>query len=299
LGKWVGIIGLGNIGFGMACNLLKAGFQVVACDIRREAVDALEKKGAAIAANAGAVGRQCSIVFSVVLNYPQSLSILEGPDGLLQNMTAGSTIFVCSTISPDQARELAVKAAKHDIRLLDSPVSGGREGAEAGTLALMVGGSRQALEEHRAVLEAVSGNIYYLGDVGMGETAKAINQILVAVHDAVTAEALLLAARSGIDLKQMYSIINNSAGGSYMFKWRAMRMIDRDFSPHGVLRILLKDTNIVLSLAESLGLPMPLTSIVRQMFQAGVNQGLGDEDDAAVVKVLEQMAGFSLADVKK
>ncbi len=283
----------------MAGNLLKAGFQVVAYDIRHETVEAVEKKGAAIAANAGAVGRQCSVVLSVVLNYPQNLAVLEGPDGLLQNMPAGGTLFVCSTISPAQARELADLAAKHNIRLLDSPVSGGREGAEAGTLALMIGGSREALEDHRGVLEAVSGNIYHLGDVGMGETAKAINQVLVAVHDAVTAEALLLAARSGIDLKQMYSIINNSAGGSYMFKWRAMRMIDRDFSAHGVLRILLKDTNIVLSLAESLGLPMPLTSIVRQMFQAGVNQGLGDEDDAAVVKVLEQMAGFSLADVKK
>ena len=299
MGKRVGIIGLGNIGFGMACNLLKAGFQVVAYDIRHETVEAVEKKGAAIAANAGAVGRQCSVVLSVVLNYPQNLAVLEGPDGLLQNMPAGGTLFVCSTISPAQARELADLAAKHNIRLLDSPVSGGREGAEAGTLALMIGGSREALEEHRGVLEAVSGNIYHLGDVGMGETAKAINQVLVAVHDAVTAEALLLAARSGIDLKEMYSIINNSAGGSYMFKWRALRMIDRDFTPHGVLKILLKDTNIVLNLAESLGLPMPLTSIVRQMFQAGVNQGLGDEDDAAVVKVLEQMAGFSLADVKK
>jgi 3-hydroxyisobutyrate dehydrogenase len=283
----------------MACNLLKTGFEVVACDIRHERTEAVQKKGAAIAASSGKVGRQCSVVFSVVLDYPQNLAILEGPEGLLRDMRAGSTIFVCSTIAPAQARELADKAAKHNIRLLDSPVSGGREGAEAGTLALMIGGTREAVAEHREVLEAVSGNIYYLGEVGMGETAKAINQVLVAVHDAVTAEALLLAARSGIDLKQMYSIINNSAGGSYMFKWRAMRMIDRDFTPHGVLKILLKDTNIVLSLAESLGLPMPLTSIVRQMFQAGVNQGLGDEDDAAVVKVLEQMAGFSLADVRK
>lgn len=299
MGKKVGVIGLGNIGFGMACNLLKAGFQVVACDIRHELMEGIQKKGATIAPNAGAVGRQCSVVFSVVLDYPQNLTILEGPDGLLQSMSPGSTIFVCSTISPAQARELADMAAKHNIRLLDSPVSGGREGAEAGTLALMIGGSREAMEEHRGVLEAVSGNIYSLGDVGMGETAKAINQVLVAVHDVATAEALLLAARSGIDLKQMYSIINNSAGGSYMFKWRAMRMIDRDFTAHGVLKILLKDTNIVFNLAESLGLPMPLTSIARQMFQAGVNEGLGQEDDAAVVKVLEQIAGFSLADVKK
>ena len=163
----------------------------------------------------------------------------------------------------------------------------------------MIGGDRAAVEEHRVALEAVSGNIYYMGDAGMGETAKAVNQALVAIHYVATAEALLLAARSGLDLKQMLEIIVNSEGYSRIFETRGIRMIDRKFEPIGVLKIIVKDTGFVLNTADSLSLPMPMTSIARQMFQAGVNQGLGEEGSSAIIKVLEKLAGFSLADIKK
>ncbi len=294
-----GLIGLGNIGFGMACNLLRAGFEVTAYDLRPEPLEALRAKGGAIAPNVAAVGRGCPLVFSVVLDYPQNLEILDGPAGLLGSMAPGSTVFVCSTISPAQARELAARAGRQNIRLLDCPVSGGRAGADNGTLTLMIGGPREALEEHRPALEAVSRKIFHLGDVGMGETAKAVNQVLVAVHYAATAEALLLAARSGVDLKQMLEVIANSEGNSRIFESRSSRMIERKFEPVGVLKTIVKDTGFVLNTADSLGLPMPLTSVARQLFQAGVNQGLGQEGSSAIVKVLEKMAGFSLEDRSK
>ena len=295
----VGVIGVGNIGFGMCCNLLKAGFKVVAYDVRPEPLEALRGKGATIAPYPATVGQECPLVFSVVLDYPQNLVILDGPAGLLRNMTPGSTVFVCSTISPAQARELAALAARQNIRLLDCPVSGGRKGADAGTLTLMIGGDHEAVEEHRGALEAVSSNIYYLGDAGMGETAKAVNQVLVAVHYVATAEALLLAARSGLDLKQMLEIIVNSEGYSRIFETRGIRMIDRKFEPIGVLKTIVKDTGFVLNTADSLSLPMPMTSLARQMFQVGVNQGLGEEGSSAIIKVLEKLAGFSLADIEK
>lgn len=292
----VGIIGTGNMGFGMSCNLLKAGFEVTAHDLRAEPLRALEERGASIAPSPGAVGRECPVVFSVVMDYPQNLAILEGSDGLLENMSPGGCIFVCSTISPDQIRNLASLATQRRLRLLDCPISGGRESAEAGTLSLMIGGDIEAVEEHRAALEAVSGNIYYVGDLGAGETAKLVNNLLVAVHVVATAEAMLLAGKSGVNLRQMFDIVTNSAGRSWIFEHRALRMVDRDFAARGALRILLKDTGIIMDSASALGLPMPLTSIARQVFQAGVNQGLGDEDDSAVVKVLEGIAAFSLAD---
>jgi 3-hydroxyisobutyrate dehydrogenase len=229
-----------------------------------------------------------------VLDYEQNVSVLTGPEGLLENMAPGGCIFICSTISPAQARDLADLAADQGLRLLDCPVSGGQEGAMAGTLSLMIGGDRSAVEEHRGALEAISDNIYHLGNVGAGESAKAVNQLLVAVHNAATAEALLLAAKGGIDLKQMAEIISTSAGQSWIFEHRAMRMIERDFTPRGVLKILLKDTSIVSDMAESHGLILPLATAARQLFQAGVNSGLEDEDDAAVVKVLEALANFSL-----
>ena len=132
------------------------------------------------------------------------------------------------------------------IRFLDSPISGGVEGAMAGTLSIMIGGDEKAVEENRIALEAMSSNQYYFGDVGAGETAKSINQLLLSINYIATAEALLLASKAGLDLRKVFDLITNSAGNSYIFQHRAMRMIERDFMPRGVLRILLKDTTLSL-----------------------------------------------------
>ena len=140
----------------------------------------------------------------------------------------------------------------------------------------------------------MSSNIYHFGDVGSGEAAKSINQLLVAVNNAATAEAMILAAKAGLDLKKVYHLISNSAGNSWIFQHRAMRMIERDFKPRGVLRILLKDTRIVNDTADSLDLVLPLVNIAQQFYQAGVNNGWGDDDDAGVVKVLEKLANYSI-----
>ena len=294
----VGIIGAGNIGFGMSVNLLKAGFEVVVFDKRADPLKELEQKGAKIAESIGAVGSECPVVFSVVLNYEQNLNVFKGPDGLLENMKSGSTVFVNSTISPAHAVSLSELAAEKGISFCDCPVSGGYEGAMAGTLALMVGGEKQVVDTHRPILEAVGAKVYHMGGIGTGEAAKAVNQILVSVHCAAAAEAMLLAAKSGIDLNTMYDIVCHSAGQSWMFEHRADRMINRDFRSRGILGILLKDTKILLETAAAHGLVLPLSTATSQLFQAGVNKGIADEDDAAVVKVLEDLAGFSLDDVK-
>ncbi len=131
----------------------------------------------------------------------------------------------------------------------------------AGTLSIMIGGDEAAVEEHRNALEALSSNVYHFGDVGSGETAKSINQVLVAINNAATAEAMMLAAKAGLDLKKVFDLISNSAGNSWIFQHRAMRMIEGDFEPRGVLRILLKDTTIVKDAADSLDLVLPLSSL--------------------------------------
>ena len=164
----------------------------------------------------------------------------------------------------------------------------------AGTLSLMIGGDRSAVDDHRAALEAIGENIHYLGEVGAGEEAKAVNQVLTAIHTVATAEALLLAAKNGIDLQQMFDVISTSAGQSRIFDLRAKHMIERDFAPRGALKILLKDTDIIQELADSHGLVLPLTETARQLFRAAGNMGLEDEDDSAVVKVIEALAQFSL-----
>jgi len=290
----VGVVGIGNMGIGIATNLLKADFNVHVYDIRPEPLGEMKKKGAVVASSLGELAQACSVVFSVLLDFKQNLSVLDGAEGLLENMKAGSCIFVCSTLAPDQVKELAKLAEKNDIRLLDSPISGGSEGAMAGTLSIMIGGDEAAVEENRKALEAMSSNVYHFGDVGTGEAAKSINQILVAINNAATAEAMMLAAKAGLDLRKVFDLISNSAGNSWIFQHRAMRMIERDFVPRGVLRILLKDTSIVKDAADSLDLVLPLANIAQQLYQAGVNNGWGDDDDSAIVKVLEKLANFSI-----
>jgi 3-hydroxyisobutyrate dehydrogenase-like beta-hydroxyacid dehydrogenase len=290
----VGVVGIGNMGIGMANNLLKADFNVHVYDIRPEPLEELKKNGAVVTSSLGELAQACSVVFSVLLDFKQNMSVLAGPEGLVENMKSGSCIFVCSTLAPDQAKELAKLAEKKGIRLLDSPISGGSEGAKAGTLSIMIGGDAEAVEENRKALEAMSSNVYHFGDVGAGEAAKSINQLLVAVNNAATAEAMMLAAKAGLDLKKVFDLISNSAGNSWIFQHRAMRMIERDFETRGVLRILLKDTTIVKDAADSLDLVLPLANIAQQLYQAGVNNGWGDDDDSAVVKVLEKLANFEI-----
>jgi 3-hydroxyisobutyrate dehydrogenase-like beta-hydroxyacid dehydrogenase len=256
--KEIGVIGLGNMGYGISTNLLKAGFNVSVYDIRSEPMEKLRGKGAVVVSSVQEMARNCPLVFSVLLDYPQTLDILTGSNGLFDNMEEGGSVFVCSTLSPSQVRELAALAKKRGIHLLDAAISGGSQGAEAGTLTMMIGGDAKVVEENQIALEAISSKIYHMGEVGTGESAKAINQLLVAIHNVAAAEALLLASKSGIPLRQMYDIIKNSAGYSWMFEHRAMRMIERDFKSRGVLRVLLKDTNIVMATAQSLELVLPM-----------------------------------------
>ncbi len=291
----VGVVGVGNMGFGISSNLLKAGFKVTVYDARPEPLERIKKKGATVADSLKELAGECPVVFSVLLDYQQNINVLEGPKGLVENMNDGSCIFVCSTISPAQARDLYKIAQAQGIRLLDCPVSGGQEGANAGTLSLMIGGDSKAVEEHHSALEAISGNIYHFGDVGTGESAKAINQLLVGVNNVATAEAMVLASKSGLNLKEVHNLISNSAGNSWIFQHRAMRMIERDFEPRGILGILLKDTSIVTDAAQSLDLVLPITTLVQQLYQAGVNAGLADEDDSAIVKILEKLSSHSIA----
>jgi putative dehydrogenase len=282
------------MGFGISSNLLKAGFKVFVYDIRPEPLEAIQKKGAVVASSVKELAQKCPLVFSVLLNYEQNLSVFSGPEGLVENMAEGSCVFVCSTISPKQARTLAEMAEEHGIRFLDAPISGGVEGARAGTLSVMVGGNPSALEEHQGALEAMGSNIYHFGDVGAGESAKAIVQLLVVVNNVGVAEALLLAAKSGLNLEKVHNLISNSAGDSWIFQHRATRMMERDFSPRGVLRILLKDVDIVRDAAKSLDLVLPITTLAGQLYRAGVNAGWGDEDDSAILKVLEKLTNYSI-----
>ncbi len=290
----VGFVGLGNMGKGMASNLLKAGFPLVAYDLRPEPVAELVQVGALSAQSLPEIGSRVETAVVMVLNFPQMQEVLLGPEGLTTAMEPGSTVIGCSTISPFQAKSIAAALVERNIRYVDAPVSGGKFRAADGTLTIMAGADPEVYETQLSVLEAMSANLYYCGPVGTGQVAKMCNQLMAGTTLVATAECLALGAAAGIDRKLLYEIITHGTGDCWMFRNRADRMMAHDFETKGRLDIFVKDFGIVLETADQLRLPLLLSSAARHWVMMGVAEGYGAEDDSAVVKVMEKFSGASV-----
>lgn len=290
----VGLVGLGNIGHGMGVNLLEAGFPLVAYDLRSDAVDSLVARGAHRAASLPELARSASIVIVVVLNYQQVHDVVLGAGGLTSALQPGGTIIVSSTIAPAQARDLAAEVHARGHAFVDAPVTGGRAGAEAGTLSVLVGAASTVFAACRPVLDAVAGHVYYCGPPGAGQTAKMCNQLMAGAGLVATAECLTLAAASGMDRRLLFEIITHGAGDCWMFRDRGSRMLDGAADVSSRLDIWMKDLGIVLDAAEELRVPLLLTQAARQWAALNVAAGHGAEDDTAIVKLMSSLAGVNV-----
>jgi len=288
----VGFIGLGNMGMGMAGNLLKAGFPVVGFDIRNEVREKFRGLGGQAAGSPLEVAQKARVSVLVVLNFSQIEDVVLGKQGMKEGLREGDLLIVSSTIAPSQIRSLGEKLEAHGVQVLDAPISGGKEGAEAGTLSIMVGGRKESYERCLPLLQAMGKNIYYMGGLGNGLSLKLVNNLLVAVNNLAVAEAVSLGKRAGLDPKMILEVIPKSAGDSWMFRNRAYRMVDRDFACRGELDILVKDLGYVLEMAKSVKQPLVLSTLAREIYQMASNMGHGKEDDSAVVKAVETMAGI-------
>jgi 3-hydroxyisobutyrate dehydrogenase len=288
----VGFIGLGNMGLGMAKNLLRAGFSLVAHDIREDPLQEVSELGAQVVRTPLEVGQKAAISILVLLNYSQIEQVVFGGQGLQEGVKSNDVIVIMSTISPVQVKEIAQKLKNKGVHLLDAPISGGKEGAEAGTLAIMVGGEKTAFDRCQPVFQAMGKNIYHLGGLGSGMSMKLVNNLLVAVNGLAVAEAITLGTRAGLDPKTILEVIPRSAGDSWMFRNRAPQMVCRDFTCRGELNILIKDLGYILDLGRSVKTPLFLGAVAREIFQVASSLGWGKEDDSAVVKVIEKMAGI-------
>lgn len=292
----VGVIGLGAMGSGMARNLVKAGFEVWVRDVRPEPVQQLVADGARVAASPRELGERGDVILCVLRDFPQIQHAVLGDGGVLAGMRPGGILVVCSTISPADVRGVGEAAAARGVRLLDAPMSGGDRRAADGTLTLMLAGDRQALDVARPVLEVVGKHLYVCGDrPGDGQTVKMINQLLVSVNFVAIAEALVLAAKSGLDLALVYEVIKNCTGDSWAWRDRAPGVIARDFSTRGALDIQVKDMGIVLETGRRLGVPLLLGGLIHQMYLMAQGKGLGAEDVTAVVKLVDEWAGLPAA----
>ena len=290
----LGFIGLGTMGHGMALNLLVAGNQLTVWNRTPEkAVDLV----CDVAISPVELGRVSDIVFVCVSDTPDVEEVVFGEDGVIHGMRDGSVLVDHSTISPAATKDLAARAGELGVTWVDAPVSGGSEGAENGTLAVMAGGPAGALDRARPFMEAYSRSITHIGeDPGSGQMAKAVNQVLVVLNELAASEALLLAQGAGLDLKTTLAAVEGGAAGSWMLSNRGPQMIERDWRPGFTIDLQQKDLRLVLEAADDLGIPLPGVSLVFQLYRALQAQGLGPEGNHALVKALEQLAGVQLGD---
>jgi 3-hydroxyisobutyrate dehydrogenase len=288
----VGFAGLGIMGHGMASNLLFAGNPVMVWNRTPEkAVDLV----CDVATSPQDLGAQSDIVMISVSNTPDVEEVVFGPSGMIHGLAEGAIVVDHSTISPSATKEFAARVADRGVTWLDAPVSGGSEGAENGTLAVMVGGPKQALERVRPYLDAYSKSVVHVGEEpGSGQMVKLMNQILVVVNQLAVSEALLLGEAADVDLPTAIAAVEGGAAGSWMLSNRGPQMVARDWRPGFTIDLQQKDLRLVLEAGDELGVPMPGVALVFQLYRALQSRGLGSEGNHALVKALEEMSGIEV-----
>ena len=286
----IGFVGLGIMGKPMARNLLKAGYALTVYSRRRESVEALITEGAQGVNSLREVGERSTVVITMVTDTPDVQQVVLGSDGLLSSLPSGGTIIDMSTISPTATREIAVATQTKGIHFLDAPVSGGEGGAIAGTLSIMVGGEASTFNSCLPILQAMGKNIIHVGPSGSGQLVKLCNQIAVAVTNLAMSEALIFAAKAGVNLEHMHQAISGGAAGSWQLSNLAPRVFQRDFAPGFMVKLQQKDLRLVLQEADRLRLALPATSLVHNLFNALESMGAENEGTQALVKVLERLA---------
>ena len=286
----MGFIGLGIMGRPMARNLIKAGFTLTVWNRSRPGIDDLVRAGAAEATGPADVARRSDVVISIVGDSPDVEEVALSGDGLIEGAHPGLVHVDMTTMSPEVTRRISERLAEVGIEMLDAPVSGGQQGAIDGTLSIMVGGRKETLERCRPALEAMGRNIVHCGPSGAGQTVKLCNQIAVALTNLGMCEALVFAARSGIDPRVMIEAVSAGAGTSWQLQNLAPRIVERDFRPGFKVAHQLKDLRLAVEAAEKLAAPLPGTAVAQQLFSALAAEGLGDEGTQALVKALERLA---------
>jgi L-threonate 2-dehydrogenase len=292
MAQTVAFVGLGAMGSGMARCLVRSEFAVRGYDVRPAALDQLGLDGGQPCRSAADAGEGASIAVVIVLNADQAEDAIFGERGLARTLAPDSVVVCMSTMSPARTRGLGTRAVAAGLAWLDAPVSGGTLRAGDGTLTTMVGAEAADLERARPVLDGFSKHIFHLGPVGAGSTAKMVNQILVYCNLVASVEAMTLCRKAGADPQAVYDVICTAMGSSAVFEARVPKMIDGSYQSGGSLRIALKDLGIIEDTARELGLPMLMSAQATQLFRATAAGGMLDQDDLAVARLMEQLAGL-------
>lgn len=299
--KQVGFVGLGRMGRPMAENLLKAGFPLRVWNRTARNLPPLLEKEAQRAESPAALGAACDVVITMISDTPDVRQVVLGEGGILEGARAvgkkGGAVIDMSTILPEASEQIAEALAREGLDFLDAPVSGGPVGAEAGELAIMVGGRREIMERHLDVLSAMGKKIVHMGPTGSGERTKLINNIVCAVTMQAICEGLVMGRRAGLSPDAVLEVLSAGAAACKGIElYGPMLVSDGHDEARFSLKLMHKDLGLALETAQRLKSPLPATAVTREVMNAARGLGLDEHNFSAIVKVMEQSAGVSVGE---
>lgn len=284
------------MGQGMSKNLVKAGYEVTVWNRTKSKVEPLIEIGAKAVKSPKEVAENADVVISIVTGSSDVEEVLLGSNGAILGAKEGDVFIDMSTISPIVTKRIASKLAEKGVEMLDAPVSGGVIGANNGTLSIMVGGKENVFDECSSIFNVMGNTITYIGSNGDGQVCKAVNQILVGTTMLGVAEALVFAAKAGVDVEKVHAAVSGGAAGSWQLTNNGGRLLKEDMEPGFKIKDYLKDLGIIMETASVNGMPLPATSLVLQMFRYCQAEGMLENGTQAVSKAVETLAGKKIVE---
>jgi 3-hydroxyisobutyrate dehydrogenase-like beta-hydroxyacid dehydrogenase len=285
----VGFIGVGNMGGPMCGNIIKnTNHEVIVFDLNPDAVKVCTDLGASAGSSVADIAARCDVVLTSLPMPTHVEAVALGAGGIAENARPGTVYIDLSTNSPTMARRVHAALAAKGIPMLEAPVSGGVARAAEGTIVIMVGGDEALCDAQRPLLNSFSSEVVHTGEVGMGSVAKLINNMLAFCNMAAAAEALMMGAKSGIDLKKLDQVITNASGFSSSYRALAGKSFAGDFKPGFALDLAHKDLRLALELADELGVPGMVAPQVMSLFRMARGMGMGSDDMSTMIRVYEK-----------
>ncbi len=289
----IGFIGLGIMGRPMARNLLKAGYSLVVHSRSRGPVDEIVTAGATAATSPKDVAAQCDVLITMLPNSPEVEQVALGPGGIIEGARRGLIFADMSTISPIVSQKVGKALETKGVSMLDAPVSGGEKGAIDGALSIMVGGDKAVFDSVLPIFQAMGKTITLLGPLGFGGFTKLANQIIVAVNLTALAEALTLGKKAGLDRELLLTALAGGLAGSKCLDQKKPNYVSNTYNPGFKIDLHYKDLGLIMESARALGVPLPATAVVQELFSALRVKGRGGLDHSGVITLLEDLAGAS------
>jgi 2-hydroxy-3-oxopropionate reductase len=293
MAQTIGFIGLGIMGRPMAKNLLKAGYPLVVHSRSQGPVRELVSAGAKAAGSAKDVAGQVDVLITMLPNSPDVEQVVLGRDGVIEGARPGMILLDMSTISPLVSQKVGAALAAKSVKMLDAPVSGGEKGAIDGALSIMVGGDKAVFDQALPIFQAMGKTITLLGPLGMGGFTKLANQIIVAVNLTALAEALTLGKKAGLDRDLLLTALAGGLAGSKCLEQKRGNYVSNTYNPGFKIDLHYKDLGLIMDSARALGVPLPATAVVQELFSALRVKGRGGLDHSGIITMLEDLAGAS------